>query len=120
MATILVVEDNPEIADITRQLLEFSGYRVHTSASARDALATIARHPIDLVFTDVRLGAESGVWLAEEISRNHPSIVVVLTTGYSSERAGLAASPWHLVLKPYVMSQLVDAFDRALGRRGTL
>ena len=87
--TILVVEDNPDVADVTATLLEQIGYRVLRAGNAVEALERIeGGEPIDLVFSDIVMpGGMNGIHLAQEVSERYPAIRVLLTTGYSDVAA---------------------------------
>ena len=87
--TILVVEDNPEVADVTATLLEQIGYRVLRAGDAIEALETIeGGDRIDLVFSDIVMpNGMNGIHLAQEVTERYPAIRVLLTTGYSDVAA---------------------------------
>ena len=72
--TILVVEDNPEVADVTAALLEQIGYRVLRAGNAVEALrADRGRRPIDLVFSDIVMPhGMNGIHLAQELTEALP------------------------------------------------
>jgi PAS domain S-box-containing protein len=117
--TILVVEDDQEVAEISRTLLHQLGYRTLHADNAHRALATLAADPaIDLVFSDVMMpGGMSGIELARTIRRRHPHVGVLLATGYSAsaQEAVLAGMP--LIAKPYDLGELGRRIREALGRR---
>jgi PAS domain S-box-containing protein len=112
--TVLVVEDNLDVRDVTVSLLRQLGYRtleVETAAEALDVLA--AGQAVDLVFSDVVLpGQTDGLALARTIIRRYPRIPVVLTTGYTKV---FDTDPEFPVLrKPYQMSALGRVLHQAL------
>jgi PAS domain S-box-containing protein len=113
--TVLVVEDNPEVAEVTATLLEHLGYRVLRAPDANDALAQLQQGPaIDLVFTDVVMpGSMNGVALAHEIRKRHPRIPILLTSGYS-DAAYAAETRFVLLRKPYDLTALERAIGAAL------
>jgi PAS domain S-box-containing protein len=115
--TILVVEDNPDVADVTSTLLGQLGYRVLRAQSAADALALLdGNESIDLVFTDIVMpGSMDGHALAAEIRTRHPRIPVVLTTGYT-EVAPRAEYRLAVLRKPFQMPALEKIVREALQR----
>jgi PAS domain S-box-containing protein len=115
--TVLVVEDNPEVAEVTATLFEHLGYRVLRAPDANDALARLQQAPgIDLVFTDVVMpGSMNGVALAQEIRRRHPQIPILLTSGYS-DAAHAAEIRFALLRKPYDVAALERAIAGALAQ----
>ena len=82
---VLLVEDDEEVAALTREMLSHLGFNVIHAASPDAALGALAnaRH-IDIVFSDIMMpGGISGLELAREIRRRQPGLPIVLTTGYS-------------------------------------
>ncbi len=90
--TILLVEDNPEVGEVSKLLLEQLGYRVvgaDRPAAACEILAK--RDDIVLVFSDIVMpGDMDGLAFARAVRERHPGLPVLLATGYSSaaERVG--------------------------------
>ncbi|MEM8951875.1 MAG: PAS domain S-box protein [Pseudomonadota bacterium] len=117
--TVLVVEDDPRVMQVTVQRLKTLGYMVleaKTAAAALDALA--ASSDVDLVFSDVVMpGGLSGSDLAQVIRQSYPSIKVLLTSGYS-RHAGIETEaidgdmPW--LQKPYRMADLAQRIREVL------
>jgi CheY-like chemotaxis protein len=113
--TVLVVEDNPEVAEVTATLFEHLGYRVLRAPDANDALTRLQQASgIDLVFTDVVMpGSMNGVALAQEIRRRYPHIPIVLTSGYS-DAAYAAETRFALLRKPYDVTALERSIAAAV------
>jgi CheY-like chemotaxis protein len=119
-ARVLLVEDDPVVANVAAAALEELGYRVGRAASADEALPILAGPArVDLLFSDVVMpGRLSGVDLAREAQRLRPGLPVVLTTGYSEEVArgiGVRVLP-----KPYDIGALVEALETALADAAAL
>jgi CheY-like chemotaxis protein len=120
--TILVVEDNAEVAGVTASLAEQLGYRTVRAENATDALNRLQRgDKIDLVFSDVVMpGGMNGIALAQEIGNHYPHIPVLLTSGYS-DVVQTAASRFAILRKPFQLPALDKSIREALergGRRG--
>ena len=117
--TILIVEDNAEVAEVTTSLIEQLGYRTLRAENATDALNKLQRnHQIDLVFSDVVMpGSMNGIALAQEIGHRIPRIPVVLTSGYS-DVVQTAASPLPILRKPFQLSALEKSIREALDHAG--
>jgi CheY-like chemotaxis protein len=83
--SILLVEDDNEVAALVTEMLEELGYRVMRAASAEAALGALADdRQMDMVFSDVMMpGEKNGLALAAEVSRRRPSLKILLTTGYA-------------------------------------
>jgi len=113
--TILVVEDNTQVGDVSTLLLEQLGYRVRRTERPHAALALLAEeNDVVLVFSDIVMpGDMDGLKLAREIQERYPGLPVLLTTGYSSaaERVG---TQFPIVRKPYDYRILATAVKTAV------
>jgi PAS domain S-box-containing protein len=99
---VLVVDDSPEVAEVTSSLFEHLGYDTVYRDSAEAALKLLGEGAkIDLVFSDIVMpGTIDGVGLAGEVRTRYPHLPVILTTGYSD--AAQAAPPDLKILrKPF-------------------
>jgi PAS domain S-box-containing protein len=112
---ILLVEDDPEVAALTMEMLDSIGFDVTHVTSPKAALGALANgRAIDIVFSDVMMpGGMSGVDLSHEIRRRRPEIPVVLTTGYIEAAREAISDGLDVLLKPYQL----DALARVLGDR---
>jgi len=117
--TILVVEDNAEVAGVTASLAEQLGYRTVRAENATDALNRLQRgEKVDLVFSDVVMpGVMNGIALAHEIANRYPHIPVLLTSGYS-DVVQSAASRFAILRKPFQLPALDKSIREALDRSG--
>jgi len=113
--TILVVEDNAEVADVTASLLEQLGFQALRESNATDALNRLQRgEKITLVFSDIVMpGSMNGVALAQEINNRYPHIPVLLTSGYS-DVVQTAASQFRILRKPFQLHALEKSIQEAL------
>jgi PAS domain S-box-containing protein len=116
--TILVVEDNLDVAEVTTSLVEQLGYQTLRAESATDALSKLQQGgKIDLVFSDVVMpGSMNGIALAQEIGNRYPWIPVLLTSGYS-DVVQTVASRLPILRKPFQLSTLERSIREALDRR---
>jgi PAS domain S-box-containing protein len=107
--TVLVVDDNEDVAEVTSSLFEDLGYETIYRDSAEAALKLLeAGTKIDLVFSDIVMpGTIDGVGLAREIRSRYPNLPVVLTTGYS-DAAKTAPSNLRILRKPFDTEALRD------------
>ena len=115
--TVLLVEDNAEVAGVTLALLEQLGYRMLFADNAAAALARLkGKDKIDLVLSDIVMpGGMNGIELAGEIRRQFPHIPLLLTSGYS-ESARAAETRYAILRKPFELSDLVRALGEATAR----
>ena len=106
---VLLVEDNPEVAEATNELLSHSGCSTVTVGSADAALRALDEGEFDLVLSDIVMaGARDGLDLARTIRERRPDLSVILTTGYS-EAASRAGGEFTVLRKPYDASDLNKA-----------
>jgi signal transduction histidine kinase/ActR/RegA family two-component response regulator len=118
--SILVVEDNDDVATAVMDMLAQLGHEAVHVASVGAALGVISGdRPIDLVFTDVLLpGGGSGLDLARELTQRKPDVPVVLTSGYGGGVTGrLAAANLPFLRKPYRIEALKMTIEAALGQQ---
>ena len=117
--TILVVEDNSEVAAVTASLVEQLGYWTLRADNASDALNKLqSGEKIDLVFSDVVMpGSMNGFALAQEIGNRYPRIPVLLTSGYS-DAVQTSHAGFTVLRKPFQLPALERSLREALERGG--
>ena len=95
----------------TRELLASLGFSVIRVASATAALGALANaRSIDVVLSDVMMpGGVSGLDLAREIRKRHPTLQILLTTGYVESLSPMQDGEFNLLLKPYTIESLAEA-----------
>jgi PAS domain S-box-containing protein len=104
--TVLLVEDNPEVATVSTGLLEQLGYNVRWAADASAALAELEKDGIDIIFSDIVMpGKMDGIGLAKAIRAKKPEIPILLVTGYSASSPE-AGSQFPILRKPYQLHEL--------------
>src|SRR6202035_2990392 len=115
--SVLLVEDDDEVASLVTEMLTELGYRITRAASAQGALGALAdERAVDLVFSDVLMPcAMNGIEFAREIRRRRPHIPILLTSGYSGAAVKDAVFENINVLhKPYEIHALDSALRAAL------
>ncbi len=116
LGTILLVEDNPDVASSTMLLLEELGYHVKWVTDTEAAIHEIKNDGIDVVVSDIVMpGKMDGLALARHLKENHPGMPIVLSTGYS-DAARKSDSEFPMLRKPYELHDLSQAIEAACGR----
>ncbi len=118
MQTILLVEDEDSVRQITQYVLENAGYLVLEASSPEQAIA-IFRHfegAINLLLTDVVMPAMSGAELAVRLKQMRPGLTTMFMSGYAAG-AGLQSSfnssDWY-IQKPFSTATLLSQVAEAL------
>jgi PAS domain S-box-containing protein len=110
--TVLLVEDNPDVAIASRGLLEQLGYSVRWASDAEGALREMDADGIDLVLSDIVMpGSMDGLALARALKRKHPRLPILLASGYSDATQN-AKAEFPILRKPYQIHELNEALAR--------
>ena len=116
--TILLVEDEDVVRDLTRRVLERQGYTVLAcpDGPAAVALAEAEEREIDLLLTDVVMPGMRGYEVAKHVARSRPEIRILFMSGYAEETlVGLPALSEHaLIEKPFAVDALARRVREAL------
>jgi PAS domain S-box-containing protein len=118
--SILLVEDDEEVATLVSEMLREIGYSVTRAASSEAALGALADGRIvDLVFSDIMMpGPMNGFELAQEIRRRRPRQKILLTSGYPDAASRSDEDGGFVILrKPYEIQDLKVSLERALEKR---
>jgi CheY-like chemotaxis protein len=131
MQRILIVDDERDVRDSVKCVLDDAGYVVLTADNAAEALDQLGRTPMDLVITDIIMPKMNGVQAIQSIRKAFPQVRIVAISGggnfgvsgyqptaiatnaylRSAEEAGA-----HLVLtKPFEAEDLLEAIEKLLG-----
>ncbi len=121
--TILLVDDETSIRNITRQTLENFGYRVLTATDGADGVARYAQHvqEISLVLTDMMMPVMGGQPMTRALRRINPLVKIMTTSGLDAtdDKANSAdESTGHFLLKPYTAATLLKSVRAVLDQVG--
>lgn len=118
MSTILVIEDELEILEVTSVLLSSSGYDVLNARNAEDGIRlALSRDDIDVVFTDVNLGnGMSGTALVDRLRERGSRAAMVVVSGDMDPFSGWSHPHAAFLTKPYGRRQLLAAIAEAKQR----
>jgi PAS domain S-box-containing protein len=117
-ATILVVEDDPDVREMIVGILSDLGYQTLVATNGPEALAILNRdNSVDLLFTDIVMPAGmSGTDLARQASRLRPDLKVLLSSGYAREanQSRSARDDFPFIAKPYRPTALGKKLEEVL------
>ncbi len=121
--TILLVEDEPAVREVTREVLEMAGYHVFEADDPEEAIRMVNERPakIDLLLTDVVMPRMTGLELARRVSEFRPGMVTVFMSGYAESEILLSAARGILrshIQKPFTVQALLSHLAKALRGRG--
>jgi two-component system, cell cycle sensor histidine kinase and response regulator CckA len=120
--TILFVEDEEFVREVTGEVLRSAGYRV---LPAKDAVAAASTYDlqggdVDLLLTDVVLPGESGRALAGRLRRASPELKVLLVTGYAEQMGEPESGIGACLAKPFSVGALLQKVRQVLDCSGVL
>ena len=111
---VLLVEDNPDVAEVSVSMLEQAGYVARHAANAEEALAMLESSEFDLVISDIVMpGRYDGLELARLLREKKPGLPVLLVSGYADE-VGEASREFTVLRKPFRFSQLSRSVARVM------
>ncbi len=121
---VLFVEDEANIREPAREVLEARGYTVLAAGDAAEALSTMREWdgPLDLLITDVVMPGMNGSQLADEVCRERPATRVLYISGYPEDaiaRHGVLQADRFFLQKPFPPGVLLRKVREVLERGGT-
>jgi response regulator RpfG family c-di-GMP phosphodiesterase len=118
---ILCVDDEPHILSALRRLFRTQGYETLCAPSAREGLALLAGHPVDIVISDMRMPGMDGVEFLERARLACPEAVRMLLTGHADVDQVMGAvnrgEIYRYITKPWDDTEIVLLVRHALERR---
>ena len=115
-----MVDDEPQLREVTSSILTTMGYSVFQAASGEEAVEVLRRQPVHLVILDMMMEPGwSGRRTYEELLRINPRQKAILISGYSESedvRVCLALGVGAFLRKPYSLEQLCTAVHEELSR----
>ena len=120
MASILVVDDERSMRELLEILLRQAGHEVSAASDVDGALARLGDGEFDLVVTDLRLGAGSGLDVLRAAKASAPATEVVMVTAFATTENAVQAmklGAYDYVLKPFKVDELKLVVEKALERR---
>jgi DNA-binding NtrC family response regulator len=117
---VLVVEDEAYVRDSLVAMLRAKGFDAEPAVSAAEAVSLVARAPVDLVLSDLRMPGGDGLELVRRLQASSPEIPVIILTGHGNVASAvecLKAGASDYVLKPADPEALEVSLQRALDAR---
>ena len=119
-ATIILVEDETLVREITARVLGRAGYTVLEAQDGEEALLMVRRHAghIDLVITDVVMARLGGLELARRVAGERPGLPILLMSGYNTEEMPADDPTIGFLQKPFTPNALLQTVSALLANAG--
>lgn len=120
---ILVVDDEPQICEVTRNFLARRGYGVFTATDSAAAVDIINKERPQLMLLDVRLGPESGIDLLRKVKEIDKEVKVIMVTALDDEDTVSQAKSLgadDLIAKPFTAEFLNDFIQKKIAGMGVI
>lgn len=117
-ASILIVDDEKDLREMMREVLQAEGHKVQVSARGTDALRELQARRFDLLITDLGMSDMPGWEVAAKAKELLPKLPIVVITGWltSAELLGDKKAPIdQIISKPFQIQDLLAAVNRLLG-----
>ncbi len=118
---ILIADDDQEILDILKEMIQREGYRVFLASNGKKAVEAIKINPIDLAILDIKMPVMDGIEALKEIKKIDQGIEVLIITGYADLETLKQTISDHgafdYILKPFKRVDILDGIQNALLKR---
>lgn len=113
---VLIVDDEPEILEVIKSIVEAEVSTVLTANSGEEALELVANNQFDLVLSDVNMEGMNGIELVEKVLQEDDQAVCVLVTGYADKDIAIKAlkiGAYDILEKPFSKTELIAVIERS-------
>jgi CheY-like chemotaxis protein len=119
LETILLVEDQAFVREVTGEVLRSAGYEVLTAKDAGEAMNLYDQRngEVELLLTDVVLPGETGRELASKLRRNNPALSILLVSGYAEQMGPREGNEEECLAKPFTKELLLRTVRQRLDRQ---
>ena len=115
--SIAIVDDDPVVRDVLKNILEEARYTVHDFAHPEDALAAISSIPVHLVISDIVMPEMDGLTLLRNLKVKNPDLPVIMITAYPDTNSAIEALRYgaqDFIVKPFSVDQVLHSIKKAL------
>ncbi|HVU36317.1 MAG TPA: sigma-54 dependent transcriptional regulator [Opitutaceae bacterium] len=113
---VLLIDDDPGIADTLQRVLAGEGYDVIVRQRGDEGLAAALSEPVNVVITDLRLPGLNGIELTQRLRAARPRLPIILATAFGTTDTAIEATKfgaYDYLLKPFAMPQLIELVGKA-------
>jgi len=117
LATILIVDDDPQLRRSFERLLANEGHAVETASTGGTGIEKVRQHVPDLVIMDVRMPGINGLEAFQEMIKIEPRLPVIIMTAYGTTDTAIEATKlgaFDYVLKPFEIPDILEGINKAI------
>src|SRR5690348_14507036 len=123
LGTILIIEDDQEVAHSVEHELEQAGYSVEIAPSVDDGLVQVTKNPVDVVLTALRLPSaeeidkKAGLDLIDKLHAVNPHLPIILMTAHHTTEIAIEATQrgaYDYLIKPVDFTRLLELIAQAI------
>lgn len=117
MTSILVVDDDPKIRTVLKDILRKEGFNVVSAPNVDTALPLIDQYDLDLIITDLKMPGKSGMDLLISVREKKPALPVIMITAFGNVEAAVTAmkkGAYDFITKPFDEHELLNVIEKAI------
>lgn len=114
---VLIVDDEPDVLDLCKRILETQGYAVTSASNGFEAIEIARSTDFNLLLTDIKMPGMTGLEIAQTLKEVDPNMICVTMTGYATMDSAIKALSLGIdefILKPFTPADLVRGISKAL------
>lgn len=123
MATILIIDDDPQVCDLLEQVLEKEGHRAHTALNGEEGIRLYRQYLPDLILLDILMPEKEGLETILDLRREFPNVMAIAMSAASEgakidllELAQRLGAQYRLT-KPFALKTVIDLVNMALKQK---
>ena len=122
MATILVIDDDPQICDLLQQVLREEGHVVHSALNGVEGISQYSQHRPELVFVDILMPGKEGLETILDLRREFLNVMIIAMSGASEGtkinllELAQQLGAQHRLIKPFQLETVVKLVNTALSK----
>ena len=116
---ILIIDDEPDIRELVKDILEDEGHHCTVAGDGEQARAILAKQQPDLIFLDIWMPDVDGITLLRELKSKHPSLTIVMMSGHGTIETAIEATrlgALDFIEKPLSTAKLLHAVEMGLAQ----
>lgn len=120
---VLVVDDEEEIRELCRRVLNKEGYVVHLAGNGEEALEILHNNKYHVAIVDLKMPSIDGMTVMKEIKENYPQTDVIIITGFGTIRSAVEAiqqGAADYLPKPFEIEELHGAIENCLKKKSLM